>query len=131
MADNVDSEWTFHTLRIYLEALIVEQEKHTMQTLHAADVAVAKAERATEQRLESMNNFRGQLNDMIRTLLPRQEYDVNHKALEDRVDEINKRIEVNSARLDVLTGKAGGLAQGWTILVAVITMALAVYALMK
>jgi hypothetical protein len=131
MAEQVNDEWTIGTLKAYLEMMVTQLEKATAVRMHSQEVAVTKAEVAIEARLTGMNEFRGQLNDLIRTLLPRGEYEVNHVALERQVDEVLKRIEVNSARLDVLTGKSGGLAQGWTILVSVLTMGIALYALLK
>ena len=149
MAKQVNDEWTVDTLRVYLEALIKEQgaatdslrtylqmsisekERATELRLHSQELAVLKAETAIDKRLEAMNEFRGQLNDLVRTLLPRTEYNVNHSALEYQVDEVKKRVEVTSARLDLLSGKSGGLAQGWTYLIAVITVGIALYAVLK
>lgn len=132
MANKVNGDvWTLTTLRIYLEALVTALEIHTAARLHSQELAMLKAEAAIEARLKGMNEFRSSLNDIVLTLLPRQEYDVNHRALEHQVAELNKRIEIISARLDVLTGKAGGIAQGWTILVAVLTMGIALFALLR
>lgn len=53
-----------------------------------------KAETATEKRFESVNEFRAQLADQSNTLMPRAEFTVQHKALDDKVsgliDRMNK-----------------------------------------
>lgn len=40
----------------------------------------------SKDKFASQNEFRGALSDQARGLLPRSEYDVQHKALEDKVD---------------------------------------------
>jgi hypothetical protein len=57
-----------------------ESDKEALTAaLAAQQKAVDKAEIATAARFESVNEFRGQLGDQARTLLPRAEYEVQHQ----------------------------------------------------
>lgn len=92
-----------------LEAAMVAADKAVQAALLAAEKAVNKAEVAAERRFESVNEFRGQLADQQRTFLPRQEYQVQHEALGDKLDATAKtlsdRIEANSKMInDALLG---------------------------
>lgn len=86
------SGWTVDTLKEYLESLRADDQKAVQAALLAAKEAVLKAEIATEKRFESVNEFRAQLADQSNTLMPRAEYTVQHKALEDRVTDLTDRI---------------------------------------
>lgn len=61
-------------------------EKNINVAMTASDKAVTKAETATEKRFESVNEFRETLRDQAATLMPRAEYDVQHKALEEKLN---------------------------------------------
>lgn len=86
------SGWSVDTLKEYVEAMRVDDQKSVQAALLAHKEAVLKAENASEKRFESVNEFRGQLADQANTLMPRQEYIVHHKALEDRVTELTDRV---------------------------------------
>lgn len=86
------SGWTVDTLKEFIEQRITDQDKAVQAALIAAKEAVIKAETATEKRFESVNEFRAQLADQSNTLMPRQEYSVQHRALEDRVTDLTDRL---------------------------------------
>lgn len=105
-----ESAWTTDTLKENLENEICSvrkqigesdrryeqrfdgQEKATNVALQSAKEAVTKAEAATEKRFESVNEFRAALADQSNTLLTRNEYDTNHKAIIDKVDDVTRRV---------------------------------------
>jgi len=58
----------------------------------AIEKAVTKAEGAADRRFESVNEFRGQLNDQTRTLLPRPEADTKFRAQDDKIEALTKTI---------------------------------------
>lgn len=91
------SGWTVDTLKEFIEQRITDQDKAVQAALIAAKEAVIKAETATEKRFESVNEFRAQLADQSNTLMPRQEYTVQHKALEDKLSDLNTRVNVAEA----------------------------------
>jgi hypothetical protein len=76
--------------------------------LVSADRAVQKAEVATEKRFESVNEFRGTLDNQQRTLIPRSEVDVIKSSLEEKITQLTKTLD-EVRRGDALVG---GLAQG-------------------
>lgn len=110
------SGWTVDTLKEYTEQRFTDQDKAVQAALQAAKEAVIKAETATEKRFEATNEFRGQLADQTATLLPRSEYDSNHKALEDKIDALTDRMNRND-------GKSSGLNAGWGYIVGAIGLA--------
>ncbi len=74
--------------------------------LAASDKAIVKAEAATEKRFEGVNEFRAALGDQANRLMPRAEYDVQHRALEEKVDNLNKIVSQNAA---ITRGKREGI----------------------
>jgi hypothetical protein len=76
----------------------------------SAEKAVTKAEAAAEKRFEAVNEFRGQLSDQASQFMPRSESNVRYSALADKVDAIERR-------LDVMQGKSTGLSSvyGWIV----------------
>jgi hypothetical protein len=85
--------------------------------LAAADRAVLKAEAATERRFESVNEFRGTLDNQQRTLIPRSEVDVMARGLEEKIAQITKMQDAQMAeRL--------GIKGGWGYAVGVVGLVL-------
>jgi hypothetical protein len=111
--------WTIESLKIYHDQRIdslrelVDQrfegnEKALTAALNAAKEAVLKAEGASEKRFESVNEFRATLSDQTNTLMPRQEYTVQHRALEEKLTELTNRINMSEGQKqgsDVTIGK--------------------------
>ncbi len=83
--------------------------------LAASEKAITKAEIAHERRFESVNEFRATLADQQATLLPRTEYSVQHKAITDRIEELER-----SSRYS--TGKGAGLSVAISAGAVIITL---------
>jgi small-conductance mechanosensitive channel len=112
-----NDNWTILSLKEYLESVIkTHDEKNTLQ-FQAMQTAVTKAEAATEKRFEGVNEFRGQLSDQSRTLMPRSEYEANHQNLLARVEQLDKQIE-KSENL-----KQGG-NQIWILIIGIVGFAI-------
>jgi hypothetical protein len=98
---------------------IREQEKSVTVAMSAADRAVQKAETAAEKRFEGVNEFRAQLGDQQRNLIPRAEVDVIVRGLTEKIGSLEKAFDAAQAeRL--------GLKGGWGYAVGVIGFVLAV-----
>jgi len=104
-----ESGWTVDTLKEYvaqrfednqkaIDAALVSQEKAVAAALAATKEAINKAEVSTEKRFESVNEFRAQLADQSSTLMPRQEYTVQHKALEGKLSDLTDRINISDGK---------------------------------
>lgn len=107
-------------LRDYIESRILAERnlidskldghiKLNDERFSAMQRAVTKAEIATDNRFSAVNEFRGQLADQFRTLMPRAEAEMRLKVLEDSTLERQSQSK--------------GLGQGWAILVAVVGLA--------
>lgn len=103
----------FESGKVAVEAALAGQEK-----------AVAKAENAAERRFEGVNEFRAQLGDQQRTLMPRQECEVRLKALESQIETLS------NAYIERAGAKAGA-RDSWAyivgaigVLIALLTLAL-------
>lgn len=79
-----------------VQTALVAQEKAVTAALQASKEAVLKAEIATEKRFDSVNEFRAQLADQSATLMPRSEFQVQHAALNDKIDTLIKSTETKS-----------------------------------
>jgi hypothetical protein len=98
-----------------VQAALAAAEKAVAAALAAAERAVNKAEGATERRLESMNEFRGALNDSARLLMPRAEAEQSFRVLAEKIDSLDKRVTGKDER-------GNGMNQGWLILVSVVSV---------
>jgi hypothetical protein len=63
-------------------------EKAVNAALQAAKEAVDKANTASEKRFEAVNEFRGQLSDVMSTMIPRTEAEQRFTALDKAIGEI-------------------------------------------
>lgn len=95
MSDS-NNHWTIPSLKEYLLTLINENDRRYGQqfdsstvvvnaALAAAKEAVIKAENATEKRFENVNEFRATLADQQRTLMPRNESELQMASLSARI----------------------------------------------
>jgi hypothetical protein len=102
-----ESAWTVDTIRAHFEAVLAERdlryqqrfdaqekaldaalasaEKQVNQALTSAQQAVDKAEAAAERRFASVNEFRAQLGDQVRTFAPREYVDSQLQAVSQRL----------------------------------------------
>lgn len=92
-----------------VDAAFAAGEARNRVALEAAEKAVTKAESASERRFESINEFRGQLNDMINTLMPRAEAQTRDRALIERLDTMRDAQTALSSRLDLMAGQSKGV----------------------
>jgi hypothetical protein len=94
-------------------AALASQEKATAAAFAAANEAVKTAQQANEKRLDSVNEFRGQLKDQTATLVTRTEVAVQFKAMADKVEEMTRALTEIRARGE-------GAATLWTASIAVV-----------
>ena len=104
-------QWTLQTLKEYFE-----------QRLDAMDLAITKAEQATEKRFEGVNEFRNTLSDQQRTFVPRLEYEGGHLELTNRVNDLR-------ARLDKIENMKQGGNVVWAYVIAGISLVIAIFTL--
>lgn len=167
------SGWTVETLRTYLETIMNERmdrldERYATQTraldaaflsqqtavqaaMDAAEKAVGKAEVAAEKRFDAVNEFRGQLSDIITTFIPRNEAElaigrnaeriqelvraqqdnITRGEVENAVERNNERFQDLADRVNVSSGKGLGQSAVWAGIMAVLTLAVLAYAAFK
>lgn len=75
----------FASLRNELHSSLLALKEAVAQGMASADRAVSKAEVASEKRFEGVNEFRAQLGDSQRTLMPRAEAENRLNMLSDKV----------------------------------------------
>jgi len=84
------------------KAALAAADKNTSAALDAAQRAVSKAESAVDKRLEGMNEFRGAVQDITATMMPRAE-------AENRIATLAKELGALAARIDRGEGRGSGL----------------------
>jgi hypothetical protein len=110
----------FAAAKAAVDASFAAQKEAINAALAAADRAVSKAELATEKRFESVNEFRGTLDNQQRTLIPRSEVDVMVKGVEEKIQNLTKLMDgVQAERL--------GIKGGWGYAVGVAGFVALVY----
>jgi hypothetical protein len=83
------------------ESALSAQDRAVTAALAAAKEAVTVANEANEKRFESVNEFRGQLSDIIRTLMPRAEAEAVISRATERLGDIAQRAEHWATRSEV------------------------------
>jgi hypothetical protein len=84
----------------FFERTIFDFEKRMDERFASQVAAISKAEVAVEKRLEGMNEFRSQLDDMIATLVPKVEYDNRHHEIVATTDRL--RLDLTTIKEDLI-----------------------------
>lgn len=92
-------------------------DKAVQAALLAAEKAVDKANTANEKRFESVNEFRGQLNDLVTTLISRAEAEARLQALDARLSEMKSTVDKSGAGDDATRSTT---ATNWGYLVGAV-----------
>jgi hypothetical protein len=75
-------------------------EKAVQAALLAAEKAVDKANTANEKRFESVNEFRGQLNDVVSSMISRAEAEARFNAVDGRLIEMKSSLDKGFSAVD-------------------------------
>jgi hypothetical protein len=75
----------FRAAEIAVNAALAAQEKAVAAAFSSSEKAIVKAEAAQKDYNDRSNEFRGQLDDQAKTLMPRTETDVRFKGVEDKL----------------------------------------------
>ncbi len=94
--------WDVDSLKEYVDSRIADQDK-----------AVLTANMANDKRLDSVNEFRNQLNDQTRTFLTRNEFSAQHESLQ-------KQITALTNRINLMAGRSTGISTSWSVIAAAI-----------
>jgi hypothetical protein len=100
----------------------VALDKNITIAMIAADKAVSKAETATEKRFEGVNEFRQTLADQAATLLPRGEFQVQHRSLMDKIDGLDARLAAIENSGANLQGRVWAVGAIWSIFVVAVSI---------
>lgn len=109
----------FDAQQLALRDALIAQEKAVNAALSAAQEAVQKAETAAEKRFDAVNEFRGQLADQARDLMPRKETETLIKNLSDKIETLEDRG-------NEIAGRRGGMQESWGYLVGAVGVLLAI-----
>ena len=131
--DESGGEWTLDTLYIHINAVIGALDRRVNEkfgdtstalnaALTAAEKAVIKAEVSTEKRFEAVNEFRGQLADQARTLMPRAEAEARIESIQKLVDDLSSKSDKDEGRLRGNTATYGFLVAAIGAIIAIITV---------
>jgi hypothetical protein len=95
----------FEAIEEAFKAALGAQEKLTSASFTASEKAISKAEEAQSQYNIRSNEFRAQLGDQARTLMPRPEAEALNKVLEDKIADLGKRISALNETGSEVRGK--------------------------
>jgi hypothetical protein len=140
------TKWTFETFKEYFQILVhgndrrykeefdnqklavkdalAAQKELTNAAFASSEKAIVKAEDAQRDYNVRSNEFRGQLDDQAKTLMPRTEVVVMinslqdkqflaDKANEDKIAELAKKVDSISNRLTTIEGRGSGANSLW------------------
>lgn len=115
----------FRASEIAVSAAIAASDKQTAASFASSEKAIGKAEQAQSDYNVRSNEFRGQLDDQAKTLMPRTESQTLFKSYEDKLEDIKKRQEIFSSFMSTYGGAKdarheGGEHNQWVIGIAVV-----------
>ena len=79
--------------RTAVDAALTAAKEKTTDAFIASEKAIVKAEDAQREYNARSNEFRGQLDDQAKTLMPRFEADSKFRAQEDKVEALRKEVQ--------------------------------------
>jgi hypothetical protein len=85
----------FKAAEVAVSAALSAQEKAVAAAFLASEKAIVKAEDAQREYNVRSNEFRGQLDDQAKTLMPRSEASVLYRAVDDKMETIRANAERN------------------------------------
>lgn len=91
------------TLREYIESRLTSMQR-----------AVDKAEEATERRFGSVNEMRAMVTDAARMFMPRVESETAHRALQEKVESMQKMIWIGTGVVIAFQFLIGVLLVFWS-----------------
>jgi hypothetical protein len=117
----------FRAAEIAVSAALAAQEKSTATAFLASEKAVLKAEDAQKDYNQRSNEFRGQLDDQAKTLMPRLEAQAAFKSMEEKLEglKITAQTDIERLRVDIQSlresrsegaGKGTGTTATWAII---------------
>lgn len=95
------------------KAHFVALEAAVKNSNESSDRALQKAEVAQEKRLDSVNEFRGQLKDQTATFITRNEYSQAHQFITDKLAGLENKIALSE-------GAKTGIGIGWELIIGII-----------
>lgn len=102
-AKNNDFNWKDSvSLKDYFDGKFQDLEDKMNLQFKLNQTALDKSETSTNLRLENMNEFRESLNDQTKTYLTRNEYELKHENLEQKLSAIQKIVWMGLGALAVL-----------------------------
>ena len=119
----------FAAAKTAVDAALAAQREAIQTALAAQDRAVNKAELATEKRFESVNEFRGTLDNQQRTLISRSEVQVMREGLEDKILNVQKVLDGFQARQRERAAEGVGIKGGYGYAVGIVGFVLTLLSL--
>ncbi len=104
----------FRAAETAVTAALSAQEKATASAFSASEKAVLKAEDAQKDYNQRSNEFRGQLDDQAKTLMPRAEVQQIMKSVEEKLDGLKATHEKD---VDILRTEIAGLRESRSLVV--------------
>jgi hypothetical protein len=98
----------FEESKVAVSAALAAQEKSTANAFLASEKAVLKAEDAQKDYNQRSNEFRGQLDDQAKTLMPRLEAVTMFKAFEEKLETVKIG---QSKDIDILRNEIASLRE--------------------
>jgi hypothetical protein len=102
------------------------QQEATSLALSATKEAVRVAEESAQRWRESANEWRGAMNDREGNFMPRAEAEKAVAAATERIKDLAAVVDKLAERMDVQAGRSAGLGAGWSYLVGLIGLIVAV-----
>lgn len=122
------SGWTLETLKELIEQRLDSMDKALTAALQATKEAIQKAENANEKRFDGVNEFRAQLGDQARTLMPRIEAEQRINQLADEIHQLKAKDERNTGRQGGISALTASIIAGAGVLLALASF---IFALVK
>lgn len=112
------------TLKEYLDSNVAFLQQQIDRRIADANHATDLAREQMDKRLESMNEFRQQLNDQTAKFITREEVQAKQDAYIPTINEAQRRLSLIENSLANIQGRMWAIGVAFTILTVVINIAL-------
>jgi septal ring factor EnvC (AmiA/AmiB activator) len=106
------SGWTVDTLKAHLDEKIVAVQLRVDEQVDRIDERHATEVSETAARFRQVNEFRGALDDLGKTMATRRELEASIASIAARMDEMSKDVSTLRSRIDVGPAELQQLQQG-------------------
>jgi hypothetical protein len=89
-----DSRWNIFSLKEWVDLALTSLEQRIEQRFTSTIAEMHKIEKQNDDKHRDMNEIREQLKDQATTFIPKNEYDLKHEILDNKINSLSKIVYI-------------------------------------